>query len=107
MGAPPTDDAAMAAALTAARDGRRGANPLVGATIRAADGRTVTGRHLGAGTAHAEVDAIAAALAQLRGRPRPEEPRDGGKVAARRLSRSCSRTKTPEGRSPSTVMACT
>ncbi|MBR7503534.1 hypothetical protein KCW65_25985, partial [Mycobacterium tuberculosis] len=47
--------------LTAARDGRRGANPLVGATIRAADGRTVTGRHLGAGTAHAEVDAIAAA----------------------------------------------
>lgn len=61
MGAPPTDEAAMAAALVAARDGRRGANPLVGAAIRAADGRTVTGRHLGAGTAHAEVDAIAAA----------------------------------------------
>ncbi|WP_342038866.1 bifunctional diaminohydroxyphosphoribosylaminopyrimidine deaminase/5-amino-6-(5-phosphoribosylamino)uracil reductase RibD [Brevibacterium ammoniilyticum] len=55
------ETAAMAAALAAARDGHRGANPLVGATVLAPDGRTVTGRHLGAGTPHAEVDAIAAA----------------------------------------------
>lgn len=61
MGAPAHDHAAMSAALTAARDGRRGANPLVGAAIRAADGQIVTGRHLGAGTPHAEVDAITTA----------------------------------------------
>jgi diaminohydroxyphosphoribosylaminopyrimidine deaminase/5-amino-6-(5-phosphoribosylamino)uracil reductase len=53
---------AMDAALEAARQGPRGANPLVGAVVMAADGtRLVTGYHRGAGTAHAEADAIAQA----------------------------------------------
>ena len=53
---------AMDAALDAARQGPRGANPLVGAVVMAADGtRLVTGYHRGAGTAHAEADAIAQA----------------------------------------------
>ena len=56
--------AAMDAALEAARQGPRGANPLVGAVVMAADGtHLVTGYHRGAGTAHAEVDAIAQAAA--------------------------------------------
>ena len=38
---------------------------------------------------------------------RLEALREGGKVVARRQIRPCSRTKTPAGRSPSTVMACT
>lgn len=51
--------AAMEAALAAARQGPRGANPLVGAVVIKADGtRIVTGHHRGAGTAHAEADAI-------------------------------------------------
>jgi diaminohydroxyphosphoribosylaminopyrimidine deaminase/5-amino-6-(5-phosphoribosylamino)uracil reductase len=51
--------AAMDAALAAARQGPRGANPLVGAVVIGADGtRIVTGHHRGAGTAHAEADAI-------------------------------------------------
>ena len=51
--------AAMDAALAAARQGPRGANPLVGAVVIDADGtRMVTGYHRGAGTAHAEADAI-------------------------------------------------
>ena len=51
--------AAMEAALAAARQGPRGANPLVGAVVIDADGtRIVTGHHRGAGTAHAEADAI-------------------------------------------------
>ena len=51
--------AAMDAALAAARQGPRGANPLVGAVVINADGaRIVTGYHRGAGTAHAEADAI-------------------------------------------------
>ncbi|MDP9983150.1 diaminohydroxyphosphoribosylaminopyrimidine deaminase/5-amino-6-(5-phosphoribosylamino)uracil reductase [Pseudarthrobacter oxydans] len=51
--------AAMEAALAAARQGPRGANPLVGAVVINADGTPlVTGRHRGAGTAHAEADAI-------------------------------------------------
>ena len=51
--------AAMDAALAAALQGPRGANPLVGAVVIAADGtRLVTGYHRGAGTAHAEADAI-------------------------------------------------
>jgi diaminohydroxyphosphoribosylaminopyrimidine deaminase/5-amino-6-(5-phosphoribosylamino)uracil reductase len=51
--------AAMDAALAAARQGPRGANPLVGAVVINADGtRIVTGHHRGAGTAHAEADAI-------------------------------------------------
>ncbi|MCU1512845.1 MAG: riboflavin biosynthesis protein RibD [Arthrobacter sp.] len=56
--------AAMDAALEAALQGPRGANPLVGAVVMAADGtRLVTGHHRGAGTAHAEADAIAQAAA--------------------------------------------
>ena len=49
----------MEAALAAALQGPRGANPLVGAVVIAADGtQLVTGYHRGAGTAHAEADAI-------------------------------------------------
>jgi diaminohydroxyphosphoribosylaminopyrimidine deaminase/5-amino-6-(5-phosphoribosylamino)uracil reductase len=56
--------AAMDSALAAALQGPRGANPLVGAAVIAADGtRLVTGYHRGAGTAHAEADAIAQAQA--------------------------------------------
>lgn len=56
--------AALDAALEAALRGPRGANPLVGAVVMAADGtRLVTGYHRGAGTAHAEADAIAQAAA--------------------------------------------
>lgn len=55
---------AMEAALEAALQGPRGANPLVGAVVVDPDGRQlVTGFHRGAGTAHAEVDAIAQAAA--------------------------------------------
>ena len=69
MGAQPGDaaeftdleSAAMTAALNAAREGVRGANPLVGAAILTADGQIVTGHHGGAGTPHAEVDAITTA----------------------------------------------
>ncbi|HSO14976.1 MAG TPA: riboflavin biosynthesis protein RibD, partial [Arthrobacter sp.] len=51
--------AAMEAALAAALRGPRGANPLVGAVVIAPDGtQLVTGYHRGAGTAHAEADAI-------------------------------------------------
>lgn len=51
--------AAMDAALAAALQGPRGVNPLVGAVVIAADGTPiVTGYHRGAGTAHAEADAI-------------------------------------------------
>ena len=50
---------AMDAALAAAMQGPRGANPLVGAVLIAPDGtQLVTGYHRGAGTAHAEADAI-------------------------------------------------
>jgi diaminohydroxyphosphoribosylaminopyrimidine deaminase/5-amino-6-(5-phosphoribosylamino)uracil reductase len=50
---------AMDVALGAAAQGPRGANPLVGAVILAPDGtHLVTGYHRGAGTAHAEADAI-------------------------------------------------
>jgi diaminohydroxyphosphoribosylaminopyrimidine deaminase/5-amino-6-(5-phosphoribosylamino)uracil reductase len=41
--------------------GSRGANPLVGAAVLTADGQIVTGHHGGAGTPHAEVDAITTA----------------------------------------------
>ncbi|MET1021278.1 MAG: bifunctional diaminohydroxyphosphoribosylaminopyrimidine deaminase/5-amino-6-(5-phosphoribosylamino)uracil reductase RibD [Arthrobacter sp.] len=55
----------MDAALEAALQGPRGANPLVGAVLIAPDGtRVATGYHRGAGTAHAEADAIAQAAAQ-------------------------------------------
>lgn len=55
------ESAAMIAALNAAREGVRGANPLVGAAILTADGQIVTGHHRGTGTPHAEVDAITTA----------------------------------------------
>ncbi|MCQ9164039.1 bifunctional diaminohydroxyphosphoribosylaminopyrimidine deaminase/5-amino-6-(5-phosphoribosylamino)uracil reductase RibD [Arthrobacter sp. STN4] len=49
----------METALAVARQGVRGANPLVGAVIIDADGTVLAiGRHLGAGTPHAEADAI-------------------------------------------------
>lgn len=55
---------AMETALAAALRGPRGANPLVGAVILSADGTPLaTGYHRGAGTAHAEADAIAEARA--------------------------------------------
>jgi diaminohydroxyphosphoribosylaminopyrimidine deaminase/5-amino-6-(5-phosphoribosylamino)uracil reductase len=58
------ETAAMDAALLAAAQGPRGANPLVGAVIIGLDGTpVVTGHHRGAGTPHAEVDAIAQAKA--------------------------------------------
>jgi len=56
--------AAMQAAIAAAGQGPRGANPLVGAVVIGPDGTTLaTGYHRGAGTAHAEADAIAQANA--------------------------------------------
>nr|WP_245347103.1 bifunctional diaminohydroxyphosphoribosylaminopyrimidine deaminase/5-amino-6-(5-phosphoribosylamino)uracil reductase RibD [Arthrobacter stackebrandtii] len=49
----------METALSAARQGVRGANPLVGAVIIDADGTFLAiGYHRGAGTAHAETDVI-------------------------------------------------
>lgn len=58
------ETAAMDAALAAALRGPRGANPLVGAVVVDPEGRhLVTGFHRGAGTAHAEGDAIAQAAA--------------------------------------------
>lgn len=57
------ETAAMDAALAAALQGPRGANPLVGAVVVGPDGRhLVAGYHRGAGTAHAEADAIATAI---------------------------------------------
>ncbi|WP_405219422.1 bifunctional diaminohydroxyphosphoribosylaminopyrimidine deaminase/5-amino-6-(5-phosphoribosylamino)uracil reductase RibD [Agrococcus sp. Ld7] len=51
--------AAMARARTLALFGPRGLNPQVGAVILAPDGRTLAeGHHRGAGTAHAETDAL-------------------------------------------------
>ena len=58
------ETAAMDAALAAAARGPRGANPLVGAVVVGRDGSTlVTGHHRGAGTPHAEADAISQAAA--------------------------------------------
>ena len=55
---------AMDAALEAALQGPRGANPLVGAVVVGPDGsHLATGYPRGAGPAHAEADAIAAAAA--------------------------------------------
>lgn len=54
----------MALALELARRGVRGANPLVGAVLLDPSGRILsTGYHRGAGTPHAEADALAAAAA--------------------------------------------
>ena len=56
---PPAEPLDLAAA--AALEGVRGANPLVGAVITGPEGYVLAvGRHRGRGTAHAEVDAIAA-----------------------------------------------
>ncbi|MCP1413544.1 bifunctional diaminohydroxyphosphoribosylaminopyrimidine deaminase/5-amino-6-(5-phosphoribosylamino)uracil reductase RibD [Paenarthrobacter sp. A20] len=61
----PAESTAMDAALTAALAGPRGANPLVGAVILSPDGEQLaTGFHRGAGTAHAEADAISVARRQ-------------------------------------------
>ena len=61
---PLTDEQAMRLALDAARCGIRGANPLVGAVITGTDGRVLhVGWHRGAGTPHAEADALAQARA--------------------------------------------
>ncbi|UVJ41562.1 bifunctional diaminohydroxyphosphoribosylaminopyrimidine deaminase/5-amino-6-(5-phosphoribosylamino)uracil reductase RibD [Arthrobacter sp. CJ23] len=55
----------MDAALQAALGGPRGANPLVGAVVLGPDGRQlVSGFHRGAGTPHAEADAITQARIQ-------------------------------------------
>jgi len=55
---------AMRQALDLARGGVRGANPLVGAVILDHDGAVLaTGYHRGAGTPHAEADALANAAA--------------------------------------------
>ena len=49
----------METALSAARQGVRSSNPLVGAVIIDADGTFLAiGHHRGAGTAHAEADVI-------------------------------------------------
>jgi len=54
--------AAMSQALDAALGGPRGANPLVGAVILDPEGKVLSvGHHRGAGTAHAEADALARA----------------------------------------------
>lgn len=61
----PAERAAMDAALAAALAGPRGANPLVGAVILSPGGQQLaTGYHRGAGTAHAEADAISEARKQ-------------------------------------------
>jgi len=58
------ENAAMAQALDLALRGVRGANPLVGAVILDNDGAALaTGWHRGAGTPHAEADALANAAA--------------------------------------------
>ncbi len=55
----PAEQAAMARALRLAATGPRSRNPQVGAVILAADGTVLAeGFHRGAGTAHAEVDAL-------------------------------------------------
>ncbi|WP_431802186.1 bifunctional diaminohydroxyphosphoribosylaminopyrimidine deaminase/5-amino-6-(5-phosphoribosylamino)uracil reductase RibD [Microbacterium sp. bgisy203] len=65
-------DAAMLRALELARRGPRGLNPQVGAVLLAADGKTLAeGWHRGAGTPHAEVDA----LTRLAAEPGPDAAR--------------------------------
>ncbi|MGO3152221.1 MAG: bifunctional diaminohydroxyphosphoribosylaminopyrimidine deaminase/5-amino-6-(5-phosphoribosylamino)uracil reductase RibD [Galactobacter sp.] len=56
-------DAAMDAALDAALAGHRGANPLVGAAVLSPEGHITTGFHAGAGTPHAEIQALREARA--------------------------------------------
>jgi diaminohydroxyphosphoribosylaminopyrimidine deaminase/5-amino-6-(5-phosphoribosylamino)uracil reductase len=62
---PEAESAAMETALHVALRGHRGANPLVGAVVLGPDGeQLITGYHRGAGTPHAEADAIAKAQAK-------------------------------------------
>lgn len=56
--APPLINRAFTVALTAARRGPRGANPLVGAALTWPDGTIITAYHQGSGTPHAEVAVI-------------------------------------------------
>ncbi len=57
-----SSDAAMERALEAAARGPRGANPLVGAVLIGTDANVISvGWHRGAGTPHAEVDALSRA----------------------------------------------
>ncbi len=60
------ESAAMNTALGAAARGIRGANPLVGAVLLDPAGQVIaTGYHRGAGTAHAEVDALGSIRTEL------------------------------------------
>ncbi|MFK4296517.1 diaminohydroxyphosphoribosylaminopyrimidine deaminase/5-amino-6-(5-phosphoribosylamino)uracil reductase [Arthrobacter sp. GAS37] len=62
---PEAESAAMETALHVALRGHRGANPLVGAVVLGPNGeQLITGYHRGAGTPHAEADAIAKAQAK-------------------------------------------
>ncbi len=62
---PEAESAAMETALHVALRGHRGANPLVGAVVLGSNGeQLITGYHRGAGTPHAEADAIAKAQAK-------------------------------------------
>ncbi len=64
------ESAAMDVALTVAARGVRGANPLVGAVVLDGVGRVLSvGHHRGAGTAHAEADALARLPSELAGKP--------------------------------------
>jgi diaminohydroxyphosphoribosylaminopyrimidine deaminase/5-amino-6-(5-phosphoribosylamino)uracil reductase len=57
--ATPSERDAMARALQLAARGRRGVNPQVGAVLLSGDGeRLAEGWHRGAGTAHAEIEAL-------------------------------------------------
>ncbi|WP_127820288.1 bifunctional diaminohydroxyphosphoribosylaminopyrimidine deaminase/5-amino-6-(5-phosphoribosylamino)uracil reductase RibD, partial [Microbacterium sp. CPCC 204701] len=64
-----TEHDAMRRALAIARNGPRGVNPQVGAVLLSPDGRVLAeGWHRGAGTPHAEVDALSkASPADVRG----------------------------------------
>ncbi|MFC0581230.1 bifunctional diaminohydroxyphosphoribosylaminopyrimidine deaminase/5-amino-6-(5-phosphoribosylamino)uracil reductase RibD [Micrococcoides hystricis] len=69
-------DNALNYAVALAKQGTRGANPLVGAVILDADASTVaTGYHRGAGTPHAEVEALNALATKFpdNDRPNPAE----------------------------------
>ncbi len=66
-------DNALNYAVALAKQGMRGANPLVGAVILDADAATVaTGYHRGAGAPHAEVDALNALFTKLPEDVRPD-----------------------------------
>ena len=59
MSTPPAEHAAMRRALSLSAEGPRGVNPQVGAVILSPAGDVLAeGFHRGAGTAHAEVDAL-------------------------------------------------